>query len=473
MTPGSTPTIVVKASLVQPSNSETLSTAASQISQLLKPATPINLQSSNILSDSFTLSWTTSLGADTYYLSLDNGVTYPFTATVVPGEVQTFDFSALETGTNHSVKVKAENAIGVAESTTYDVLTRPAAPINIRTTNVTQTGFTINWTASVGATDYSIDVNGAGYIQLANVTTYIVTGLNQGSTNSIQLKANNQSGSTEAAPLNFKTKPSTPLLQTPSVTDSTPTTVDITWTGGDGATTYIFLVNGKEVIANPTDYTSNPRTATLTGLLPSVSYDIVIIATNSGGSSPSTTAFSGIVLWLDAADPGATLTNGQSLTTWYDKSGYNNDATASGTITYQATSINGYPAMTLTGSQALTGNISIATNQLTVLAVYVMNNTSDDMDEQGIIYNVIAPITQHAHDVDNDKYKAIEQSTVHSDATGRFPIRSKTGNEYVMTTVYNGYIYLHPMQNRSTEQQIKAYQATSDHFKQQGHNVKY
>jgi hypothetical protein len=69
-----------------------------------------------------------------------------------------------------------------------------------------------------------------------------------------------------------------------------------------------------------------------------------------------------------------------------------------------------------------------------------MNDTSDDMDEQGIIYNVIAPITQHAHDVDNDKYKAIEQSTVHSDATGRFPIRSKAGNEYVMTTVYNGYI---------------------------------
>ena len=147
---------------------------------------------------------------------------------------------------------------------------------------------------------------------------------------------------------------------------------------GNGNTTYILLVNGAKITPSASDYTSSPMTASLTGLLPSTSYDIVIVANNVGGTTPSSTAFNGLVLWLDAADPGTTLTNGQTLTTWYDKSGYNNHATVTGAVTYQTAGINGLPAFNLPGNQVISGNISIVTNQLTIFAVYVMNSYSDD-----------------------------------------------------------------------------------------------
>jgi hypothetical protein len=161
-----------------------------------------------------------------------------------------------------------------------------------------------------------------------------------------------------------------------TISQTSPDSAVITWVGGSD-TTYIFLLNGTKTTASASDYTSSPRSATLSGLLPVTSYDIVIVANNIGGTSPSSSAFNGLVLWLDAADPGITLTNGQTLTTWYDKSGYNNHATATGTVTYQTAAINGLPAFTLTGSQAISGNIRIATNQLTIFAVYVMNDNSD------------------------------------------------------------------------------------------------
>ena len=52
---------------------------------------------------------------------------------------------------------------------------------------------------------------------------------------------------------------------------------------------------------------------------------------------------------------------------------------------------------------------------------------------------------------------------------GRYPVRSMVGNEYVMTSVYNGFIYVTTMKNRSKEQIIKAYMDTHDYFKKHGH----
>jgi len=91
------------------------------------------------------------------------------------------------------------------------------------------------------------------------------------------------------------------------------------------------------------------------------------------------TSIPGCVLWFDADDPfntGITPTNGTSITTWYDKSGGNRNATASGTITYNRTGLNNKAAMTFTGTQLLTGSVSITGTTLTILAIVNMNTSS-------------------------------------------------------------------------------------------------
>jgi hypothetical protein len=64
-------------------------------------------------------------------------------------------------------------------------------------------------------------------------------------------------------------------------------------------------------------------------------------------------------------------------------------------------------------------------------------------------------------------------STIYTDAMGRYPVRSLTGNEYVMTSVYNGFVYLVPMKNRSKEQMIKVYTETYDYFEKHGHKPSF
>ena len=308
------------------------------------------------MTTTFTLTWTASLGNALYYLSLDNGATYPFnTATT------SFNFTALAPGTVFPVVVKATNATGEAASATYNVLTTPRAPINLYPSNQTQSGFRVNWTSSFGATSYSVKVNGGAYTVApggASTIFYDVTGLVTGSLNTIQVRATNASGSTEAASVSYYTLPYTP--STPEIPSSTDTTITITWDDGadnpESGTTYLYYANGVQVFSiPPTNTNTHPRSATIGGLLPNKSYDITVVAVNPAGTSSSSTAFSGLCLWLDALDPnpGLTpLTNGASLSTWYDKSGYNNNTTTVTTgaqVIYNTNVISSiYPGMSFT-----------------------------------------------------------------------------------------------------------------------------
>jgi hypothetical protein len=97
----------------------------------------------------------------------------------------------------------------------------------------------------------------------------------------------------------------------------------------------------------------------------------------------------GCLLWLDASDPsnnGVKPTSNYTLTTWYDKSGTNVNATkgGSGTLTYTVDGLaTGYPALAFTGSQYLDGSVSNTGNQLSVFIIYSL--TSPDGNSQRIL----------------------------------------------------------------------------------------
>ena len=61
--------------------------------------------------------------------------------------------------------------------------------------------------------------------------------------------------------------------------------------------------------------------------------------------------------------------------------------------------------------------------------------------------------------------KVIPMSTVaHSDLTGRFPVTSFTGHQYVFITVMNSYIHVEPMKTRHHTDYIAAYKKTITFF---------
>jgi hypothetical protein len=77
--------------------------------------------------------------------------------------------------------------------------------------------------------------------------------------------------------------------------------------------------------------------------------------------------FNGVALWLDASDSSTIILSGSNVTTWKDKSGNGNDATASSIPTLST--INSIQAMNMTNGPYFTGPVSITTSTMTCFAV--------------------------------------------------------------------------------------------------------
>ena len=83
----------------------------------------------------------------------------------------------------------------------------------------------------------------------------------------------------------------------------------------------------------------------------------------------SPTSIGGLALWLDAADASTLTLSGSNITSWNDKSGNGNNATATGTPTYNTAGLNSRPATAFNGSCYFQGNVSITGQTLTCFAV--------------------------------------------------------------------------------------------------------
>lgn len=85
------------------------------------------------------------------------------------------------------------------------------------------------------------------------------------------------------------------------------------------------------------------------------------------------------------------------------------------------------------------------------------------------------PVTANDEDVDtlpapeaidnNLSVKVFSMSEVnHADLTGRFPVQSYLGNNYILVATFNGYIYLGAMPSKSGPHYVKAYEHMLRHF---------
>ena len=66
-----------------------------------------------------------------------------------------------------------------------------------------------------------------------------------------------------------------------------------------------------------------------------------------------------------------------------------------------------------------------------------------------------------------------DPESIHADGTGRMPYISHKGNQYVLISIYKGYIHYEPMSSRTAEQQKLAHERTIKYFRDKGHNPIY
>jgi hypothetical protein len=175
-------------------------------------------------------------------------------------------------------------------------VTTPTALTSLASNSVTSSGFTVTWSGGSGATSYTYTLDGAPVTPSTNngVSSRFATftGLTPSSTYAVVVTAVNSAGSTPSTSFNVTTSASSPTtpptipssLSSNSVTSSEFT---VTWSGGSGATSYTYTLNGAPVTLY-TDNAVSSSSATFIGLTPSTTYAVVVTAVNSVGSTPST-----------------------------------------------------------------------------------------------------------------------------------------------------------------------------------------
>ena len=58
-----------------------------------------------------------------------------------------------------------------------------------------------------------------------------------------------------------------------------------------------------------------------------------------------------------------------------------------------------------------------------------------------------------------------------ADLTGRFPVKSRRGNEYVLLTAFHGYVHVEPMKSKNAPSYVKAFKSTFDFFRKHGQTI--
>ncbi|MGE0088836.1 MAG: GEVED domain-containing protein [Bacteroidales bacterium] len=233
------------------------------------PTAPTNLAAASITQTTFTLSWTASTDnvGVTGYEIYQNG-TLKGTSTTT-----SYSVTGLTAATTYSFTVKAKDAAGnvSAASTAKSVTTlaatdtqAPTAPTSLVSASITQTTFTLSWTAStdnVGVTGYEIYQNGT-LKGTSTATSYNVTGLTAATTYSFTVKAKDAAGNVSAA---STAKSVTTLSETASYCTSQGSNYSYEWI----SKVVIGSFSNTSTAAGYTDFTS--KTITLT---PGSSYSV-------------------------------------------------------------------------------------------------------------------------------------------------------------------------------------------------------
>jgi hypothetical protein len=284
------------------------------------PAVPTTT-TSGIGTSGFTASWNNCDGAPTYRLDVSTSSNFtdflPGYSDRNLGSATTCTLSGLAPNTAYYYRVRTVGSGGTsASSTTATVITLPLAPAIGAPTNVNSVGFTANWSAVAGATDYQLDVSTnssftsyvSGYQNrsTAGATTLAVSGLTPGTIYYYRVRAIGSSGATSLSSNTLSpaiTLPSGPTLLPASAITANSFTAN--WSSVGWATSYRLDVSTSPDFTSFVYFCANLNVGQSTSytvywLDPGVSYYYRVRAVGPTGASDNSAASPAITTLLAA-----------------------------------------------------------------------------------------------------------------------------------------------------------------------------
>lgn len=267
----------------------------------VKPTTPTGL-AAQAGDAKVSLTWTTSAGAASYNVYRGTTPGGEATVPVATGlSSASYQDSAVVNGTTYYYQVAAVNSVGTSglsaevSATPKSSQVAPPAPTGVSAT-AGDAKVTLSWTASAGATSYNVfcgSVAGGEVVTpIASVTTgtsFVHTGLTNGSTYFYTVKAVNAVGSSDASlevsatPKSGQVVPAVPTGLTATAGDGS---VGLSWSASAGATSYN-IYRATVAGGEPTTPTATATSTTFNdlGLVNGTTYYYKVAAVNAVGAS--------------------------------------------------------------------------------------------------------------------------------------------------------------------------------------------
>jgi phosphodiesterase/alkaline phosphatase D-like protein len=296
---------------------------------LTRLAAPANLQAGLLQTTGFTITWDMPgalEGFQDYRLDLSTDVNFTTFVTgyenlnIGNNTERTYAISDLLPGTAYYFRLRAVNTTGASEnSATGTALTRPSAPVLLAPSNITQSGFTINWNSVTGgvtsywvdvstSADFSSYVTGYSNKNVSLVTSTNITGLSPGTEYFYRVRSQNASGLSDHSQVQaVSTTPAAPAGIT--VVSVLQTSIGLEWQPVTGVTGYRLDVSTDnaftQMLPGYTNLTVATATHNVTGLTAGTVYYFRVRSQNANGVSDHSPVTSQVTI------PGnTTLTSG-------------------------------------------------------------------------------------------------------------------------------------------------------------------
>ena len=285
---------------------------------------PTNLRITGQTSTSLTLFWDQVVGADGYVIQYCDGSNCePDTSVAInSGTTLTTTLSSLAERTDYLFRIKAvKTDLDSAYSDIIAGSTNVGAPTGLQASSKTDTSITLQWSATAGATGYTIQsCSGSGCTTFTDATTVttLTTTIQSLTSNTLyrfRIKATKTNQDSDYSnPVDITTRLSTPTgLQS---TAKTTTSVTLSWNATAGADGYtIEHCSGASCTPNQTETISGGATTkTFSSLTANTQYTFRIKATNSSDSSIESATSSPINVTTNLAIPSGLQSTSKTAT---------------------------------------------------------------------------------------------------------------------------------------------------------------
>ena len=396
------------------------------------PAVPTANAATSVTSSSFTANWSNVSGATGYRLDVATNSTFTSYVSgyqnVDVGTATSQPVNGLSAGKTYYYRVRAYNAGGTSgNSGTITVAVVPTVPTANAASGVTNTAFTANWSSVSGATGYRLDVSTSslfdsyvsGYqdLNVSNVTSKAVSGLNAGTIYYYRVRAYNAGGASDnSSTITVVTVPAAPVVGAASSVTSTGFTAN--WNSTTGATGYRLDVATNSTFTSYVSGYQNLDVGAATsqpvnGLSAGRTYYYRVRAYNAGGTSGNSgTNTVVIVPAVPTANAASGVTNTAFTANWGSVSGATGYRLDVSTSSLFDSYVSGYQDLNVSNvtSKAVSG-LSAGTTYYYRVRAYNAGGTSANSGTITVVTVPPAPVIAAASSVTSTGFTANWSST--------------------------------------------------------------